>query len=377
MRTESYGVKIAGVGAYAPPRIVTNDDIADRLRREGEPVLAKLGRPPTKKESRVFETNDEWIRKYIGFSQRRFVEEGQGTIDLAIPAAKLALEAARVNPSEVNALYFATVTPSYLNSPPDAALLQEALGIPTFVDGHPRETFGNDSSLACCSWAAAFRSAYHSFLAGDAEVALLIGADAMSTTINWRDRAFACVLGDAGTATVLQRTRRAEDWCQPNWMWSWLDGSRAKVITTPKGGSRQPIQSADDLGTYQHRLGMDGAKVREDMVPFIGRQALGAALSKAGLTIDQLDFAILHEANLVLNGEIVKAWREEGFRGEVFSAEGMFSNTTSATVALSLALNAGKIRPGHLGALVVFGGGYSCVILFIRAGEAIPALLQV
>ena len=161
---------------------------------------------------------------------------------------------------------------------------------------------------------------------------LLVGADRMSATINWRDRSFATVLGDAGTATICSAVPEAEDWFSPAQFWGWLDGSRAETILTPAGGSRHSSPTPEEIEAGEHRLKMDGTAVRETLVPFVGGPALEAALGKAGWQIGDLDLAVLHEANLTLNASIIRTWREHGFRGRVLDAGGRFGNTTSASI---------------------------------------------
>jgi 3-oxoacyl-[acyl-carrier-protein] synthase-3 len=258
----------------------------------------------------------------------------------------------------------ASVTPSYLYSPPDAALLQHELGIPVWQGAGPRELIGADVSLACSSWVTSLMLCYGLIRGGLARRILLVGADRMSATINWRDRTFATVLGDAGTATMCVAVPAAEDWFAPSQFWGWLDGSRAGTILTPAGGSRHPSPSDRELALGEHRLKMDGAAAREVLVPFVGGPALEAALSKAGWPIETLDIVTLHEANLTLNERIIQLWRARGFKGRVISAAGRFGNTTSASIPLALALHPEELAMGSRFGWVAFGGGLSASFAF-------------
>ncbi len=360
--TELQGMAGRSIAAYAPPDRKSNDWIAAQLLLQKVQYQESLGRPLTDTEAKAFETSDRWIRRYIGFTERRFVREGEGTIDLAVRAARLLVGQPGFDLDRINAIIVASVTPSYLYSPPDAAMVQHALGLPEQVHGQPRELRGADVSLACSSWVSALTLCYSQIRSGLAQRILLIGADAMSTTINWRDRAFATVLGDAGTAVELVAVPPEEDWFSPHGFWSWLGGSRAEVILTPRGGSRAPLRTGQDVVDFEHCLTMDGRRVREDMVPFIGGPGIDAALQKVGWTLPDLEIAVLHEANLVLNDEIVRVWGSRGFRGTVLDAGGKFGNTTSASIPLALALNAAALEVGKRFALVGFGGGYSAAI---------------
>ena len=356
-------MRLDGLSAYAPDEVWSNARVAARLRLERMHVRSRAsgngGGALTPEQAKLFETSDRWVRRFIGFSERRFCREGEGTIDLAARAARQLFERSGRTPADVDAIIVGSVTPSYLYSPPDAALLQQELGIPVWQGPVPREVKGVDVSLACSSWVASLMLCYALIRAGMARRILLVGADRMSATINWRDRGFATVLGDAGTATLCVAVPESEDWFSPAQFWSWLDGTHADIIRTPAGGSRQPSPSAEELDTGQHRLMMDGAAVREILVPFMGGPAVDAALAKAGWSIDALDFVTLHEANLTLNASIVRAWRERGFRGEVLSAEGRFGNTTSASIPLALALHPEALAPGKKFGLFGFGGGLS------------------
>lgn len=368
MTTHPPGMRLAGISAYAPPQVWSNEKVTARLRlarmQRDAQLRRERGTGLTPDEAREFGTSDRWVRRFIGFTERRFSADGQGSVDLAALAARRLLERTGTAPADVDGILFASVTPSYLYSPPDAALLQEALGIPILQGGVPREMKGADVSLACSSWVASLMLAYALIRSGMARRIVLVGADRMSATINWRDRAFATVLGDAGTATLCEAVPAEEDWFAPERFWSWLDGSHAEVVQTPVGGSRNPLRSAEDLANSRHCLAMDGRQVKEVLVPFVGGPAIAAALGKAGWRIDELDLVALHEANLMLNDTIIAQWKKGGFRGEVLTAGGRFGNTTSASIPLALSLNPGALRVGRRFGLFGFGGGLSASLAF-------------
>jgi 3-oxoacyl-[acyl-carrier-protein] synthase-3 len=365
---QPFGMRLAGISSYAPPQIWSNEKVAARLRLERMRRNAQLrqerGHGLTPDEAREFATSDRWVRRFIGFGERRFSAEGQGSIDLATLAGRRLLESTGTAPADVDGILFASVTHSYLYSPPDAALLQEALGIPILQGGLPREMKGADISLACSSWVASLMLAYALIRSGMAQRIVVIGADRMSTTINWRDRSFATVLGDAGTATLCEAVPAEEDWFAPERFWSWLDGRHGEIIQTPMGGSRAPLRSAEDILEGRHLLAMDGRAVKEVLVPFVGGPGIAAALAKAGWKLDELDFVTLHEANLMLNDMIIAHWKKGGFRGQVLNAGGRFGNTTSASVPLALSLNADALTVGRRFGLFGFGGGLSASIAF-------------
>ena len=371
------GMRLVGVSAHAPRQVWSNARVAARLRLARMHARANGHAPMDPEAAKLFETSDRWVRRFIGFTERHYSCAGEGTIDLATRAAKQLFERSGEDPTTVDAIIVASVTPSYLYSPPDAALLQDTLGIPVWSGPVPREIKGADVSLACSSWVTALMLTYSLIRAGMAQRILLVGADRMSAAINWRDRSFATVLGDAGTAILCVAVPESEDWFAPTQFWSWLDGAHADIILTPAGGSRQPALSAADVETGKHRLAMDGAAVRSILVPFTGGPAMDAALAKAGWGFADLDLVTLHEANLTLNASIVKMWRERGFRGRVLDAGGRFGNTTSASIPLALALNAEQLTLGRKFGWIGFGGGLSASFAFGTIRHALPAWVDV
>jgi 3-oxoacyl-[acyl-carrier-protein] synthase III len=365
---QPFGMRLAGISSYAPRQVWTNEKVAARLRleriRRNAQLREERGHGLTPDEAREFATSDRWVRRFIGFGERRFAAYGEGTLDLATRAGRRLLESTGTAPADVDGILFASVTPSYLFSPPDAALLQEALGIPILQGGLPREMKGADISLACSSWVTSMMLAYALIRSGMARRLVVVGADRMSGTINWRDRSFATVLGDAGTATLCEAVPAEEDWFAPERFWSWLDGRHGEIIQTPMGGSRAPLRSAEDFTEGRHLLAMDGRAVKEVLVPFVGGPGITAALAKAGWKLDDLDLVALHEANLTLNEQILGQWKKSGFRGQVLNAGGRFGNTTSASVPLALSLNGDALTVGRRFGLFGFGGGLSASIVF-------------
>jgi len=366
-------MRLDGISAHAPDEVWSNARVAARLRLERMRMRSDRGGDLSPEQTQLFETSDRWVRRFIGFTQRHFCREGEGTVDLAARAARQLFERSGMNSADVDAIVVASVTPSYLYSPPDAALLQHELGIPVWRGPAPREVMGADVSLACSSWVASLMFCYALIRAGLARRIVLIGADRMSAGINWRDRSFATVLGDAGTATLCTAVPEEEDWFSPSQFWSWLDGSHAEIIRTAAGGSRRPSPTPEEIDAGAHRLAMDGAAVRKILVPFVGGPAIDAALAKAGWHLEDLDLVALHEANLTLNESIVTTWRERGLRGRVLNASGRFGNTTSASIPLALALNPEDLSVGRRFGLFGFGGGLSACFAFGTIRHPLPA----
>jgi 3-oxoacyl-[acyl-carrier-protein] synthase-3 len=376
MSSVIHGMRLEGISAYAPEHVWSNARVAARLRLERMRTRRAGSGQLSAEEAKLFETGDRWVQRFIGFSERRFSSEGEGTIDLATHAARLLLERLGTDPGGIDAIMFGSVTPSFLYSPPDAAMLQDRLGIPVWQGAVPREIKGADISLACSSWVTTLMLSYSLIRSGMAKRILLIGADRMSATINWRDRSFATVLGDAGTAALCSAVPEAEDWFSPVQFWSWLDGSHADMIRTPAGGSKRPDPTPHEIASGQNRLAMDGAMVRSTLVPIVGGPAVGAALAKAGWSFADLDVVTLHEANRTLNASIVDLWRGQGFRGRVLDAAGRFGNTTSASIPLALALNPEHLSVNTRFGLFAFGGGLSASFALGTIRHALPTFVR-
>jgi 3-oxoacyl-[acyl-carrier-protein] synthase-3 len=289
----------------------------------------------------------------------------------------LILSKTELKASDIDGIIFGTVTPSYLSSPPDSTLLQDRLGIPPTNNGALREFHCIDCSLACSTWIAALKHAYFLISSGHARNILVIGADKMSDTINWRDRAFATILGDAGTATWCAAVDPGEDWFSQEQFWNWANGRDNDIILTPKGGSKYPINSMEDISEYRNRLTMDGAMVKDIIVPLVGGPAIEAALGKAGWSIDSLELATLHEANLILNRKIIDSWKKKGFNGRVLDAGGMYGNTTSATIPLALALNGHELKVGRKFIWSAFGGGLTVSMVLGEIKNEVQTFLAV
>ncbi len=334
--------------------------------------------PLDDKAAKLFKTTDKWIKRFIGFTERRFAGDGIGTIDLAANASQLLINKTDLTPDMIDGIVFATVTPSYIASNPDSTELQNRIGIPSYDGDTPRDIFCIDTSLACSSWPSALQTVYARIASGMSKNILLVGADKMSSLINWRDRAFACVLGDAATAIWCQAVPHEEDWFATNRFWSWSYGEFAHIIRTPIGGSKNEITTLDQIIEFQNRLAMDGPVVKEIFVPFMSGPGIDTALTKAGWHLDMVDLATMHEANLSeLNSKIENNWRGRGFTGEILSSKGMFGNTTSASILLALCLNGGQLEVGKRFCLAGFGGGLAASLAFGEIKHQVATFTQI
>ncbi|TSC82585.1 MAG: 3-oxoacyl-[acyl-carrier-protein] synthase III [Parcubacteria group bacterium Gr01-1014_20] len=379
-------MRVAGIAAYAPKNVFSNDDVARMLQTamaEAEERRMRLtGGGLTDDEKAQFKTSDRWIQRFIGFKSRRFASPGEGTIDLAERASKNLIAGLNLDVAQIDGIVFGTVTPSYKNSPPDANLLQYRLKIPTQRNGRANCVFGLDSSLACCTWVESLSFVYALIRSGLCRCVLLVGADAMSTTINWKDRAFATVLGDAGTATLCVAVPDEQDWFGSKRFFSYMDGQHWEAILTPKGGSKNPISSGDDIIEQLDKLGMNGPLVKDLVLSTVGGQMMDDVLEQTGWGYADLDLVSFHEANLAqLVRPIVEVWRTKGFTGEVLDAGGEFANTTSASVPLALAKNGFKLQPVTSPpkklALGAMGGSLTAAFAFCEIKHELPTFVDV
>jgi hypothetical protein len=199
----------------------------------------------------------------------------------------------------------------------------------------------------------------------------------MSAAINWRDRSRSGPRR-RGHRDPLHCSSRGEDWFSPARFWSWLDGGHADIILTPAGGSRRPAPAQQEIDEGKHRLAMDGAAVRNVLVPFTGGPAIDAALAKAGWKLEDLDLVTLHEANLAQRVD-----REGGAGGTarpVVNA-GAGSATPPAPRSAGPGAESGELSVGKRFGLFGFGGGLSACFAFgtirhlirPRATELTPA----
>ncbi len=331
-----------------------------------------------------FTTSDQWIKENIGPQFRYFVDkEGISTVDLARDAAEEAMATAKLEPKNIDGIYFATVTPDHLYSPPPSALLQRQLGIPVSNDDGIRPFSFADVNEACSSFMAAWKLAYQEIHLGKAETVLLIGADVMSTTISPFSRNFYPILGDGGRALILQRVPLAENCFSLKGFLTHLNGQLSHLIMTPTGGSKKYITAETLTNPFDqgHMLDMQGplvkkhaqnvliSRILERLPKTIIIRALEQYLGKPIRTKEEVADAlntfqlfVAHQANLAsINRPVEEILRELGYKGEFFDTMEHEGNTTSASVpgCIIEAAEQGILRPGMKVLAVAFGGGFT------------------
>ncbi|MFZ4774016.1 MAG: beta-ketoacyl-ACP synthase III [Terrimicrobiaceae bacterium] len=313
-------VGIAGTGSYVPERILTNADL-----------------------ELIVETSERWILDRTGIRERRIAADGEFTSHMAAAAALKALENAGLAVEELDLIIVATVTPDTL-VPGTACRVQNLIGA--------SNANAFDISAACSGFLYAMEVA-RQFIAGHScRNALVIGADKLSSLINWSDRN-TCVLFGDGAGAVILNSREDHAGILSTFMGS--NGDQAEILKVPGGGCALPI-TAENAGQNLRTLQMNGRETYRHAVTAMIRCSL-KALDEAGLTSSDLACVIPHQANLRIIEAI--ADRLDLPMGKFYINLDRFGNTSAAAVAIALdeANRVGRIKAGDRILLVAFGGG--------------------
>jgi 3-oxoacyl-[acyl-carrier-protein] synthase III len=317
--------RFLGTGFAVPDRVVTNDDL-----------------------SRLMDTSDEWIRTRTGIQERRWVREGETGADLAHAASVRALEAAGLQPGDIDLIVYATSTPDHF-APGNGVYLQRLLGlgpIPSI-----------DIRNQCSGFVYALSIADAFIRCGRYRHVLVIGAEVQSTAmdVTTRGRNTAVLFADGAGAAVLGP---AEDGRGILAFDLHGDGTQAEKlwVDTP-GAMYHPRVSLDQLEAGRHFLVMDGKEVFRHAVVRMP-ESVRAVLAATGHTLADLSLLVAHQANLRIAEMIQKTL---GLRDDqVYNNIMWYGNTTSATIPIALdeCVRAGRIREGNLVALTAFGSGF-------------------
>jgi len=313
---------ILGTGSELPSKIVTNHDL-----------------------EKMVETSDEWITVRTGIKERRVLEDGKGNADMALQAARRALADARMDAKDLDAIIMGTVTPDY-PFPSSACVLEDMLGA--------RNVFSFDVGAACSGFLNALSVADSFISMGKINNALVVGSDALSRLLNWKDRGTCILFGDAAGAVVLGATENGSGVLSTRLR---TDGSYVKTLYVPAGGSLKPA-TAETVRRNEHTITMNGKEVFKIAVRSmeeISRQAL----ADAGVEINQVSLVIPHQANRRI---IVALAERLGIPLEqVVVNVDKYGNTSAASipVALDEARRQGRIKPGDIVLLNAFGGGFT------------------
>jgi 3-oxoacyl-[acyl-carrier-protein] synthase-3 len=293
--------------------------------------------------SEMVDTSDEWIRTRTGIRERHVAMDGETTAKMAFYAAQRALEIARLRPAQLDLIIVATVTPDHL-FPASACLVQDMLGA--------NHAAAFDLSAGCTGFVYGLSVAASMLSSGMYRTALVIGAETLSSIIDWSDRSTCVLFGDGAGAVVLQ-VGENEGGVLATSLGS--DGSGGDLLCLPAGGSRIPT-SQRSLSEGLHFVRMNGREVFRFAVKVMHASTI-EVLKKAGLSLQNLKLLIPHQANQRI---IDAAARSLNLPDEkVFSNVEWYGNTSAASIpiALSEAAEAGSIQPGDLIVCVGFGAG--------------------
>ena len=311
---------IIAVGSYVPERVLTNAEL-----------------------EKMVDTSDEWITSRTGIKERRIAAKDQVTSDLAAAAALRAIERAEISPEQIDLIITATITPDML-FPSTACIVQQKIGA--------RRAAAFDIEAACSGFIFGLEIGQQFIMSRTYDTVLVIGAEKLSTIIDWNDRNTCVLFGDGAGAAILQNRPQAHGLltaCMG------ADGSKAELLSMPGGGSRCPA-TVESLAAKLHYLRMDGKETFKNAVNAM-YTAAQEALRRCELDISQIKCVIPHQANR----RIIDAVMERlGIRPEqVFVNLEKYGNTSAASVAIALdeAVQGGRIQRGDLVLLVVFGAG--------------------
>ncbi|HAB17284.1 MAG TPA: beta-ketoacyl-ACP synthase III [Verrucomicrobiota bacterium] len=313
-------VSITGVGSYVPARILSNGEL------EG-----------------MVETTDEWITSRTGIRERRIAAENEATSDLAVVAAERALLAAGVTAQQLDLIIVATITPDRL-FPSTACLVQHRLGA--------NRAAAFDLEAACSGFVYALDVASHFVASHTYNTVLVIGAEKMSSVIDWTDRNTCVLFGDGAGAAVLQNRPNAHGLlttCLGS------DGGRASLLELPGGGSACPA-TADSVAKRLHFLRMDGKETFKNAVNAMVAAA-HEAMNRCGVSVADVKCIIPHQANQRIMSAVAE--RIGAREDQLFVNVDRYGNTSAASVAIALdeAVAQRRIVRGDLVLMVVFGAG--------------------
>lgn len=308
--------RIAGTGRYLPERVLSNQDL-----------------------ERMVDTTDEWIRTRTGMERRHMAAEEQASSDLAIPAARAALEAANCEPAEIDLVVVGTTTPD-LVFPNVGCMVQDALGIP------PCGAFSCEA--ACTGWLYALSIADGMIRLGRANKALVVGVEALSRITDWSDRSTCVLFGDGAGAVVLEPAR------EPGMMGFLLgaDGSHMDILCSRAGVSRNPQQFSGGGAAVR----MKGSEVFKIAVRTMGG-TVDRLLEEHGLDRGGIDWLIPHQANIRIIQAIGKRLNLPDERVILTVQDHGNTGAASIPLALDVAVRDGRIQRGQRIMMVSFGGG--------------------
>ncbi|MFQ5681719.1 MAG: beta-ketoacyl-ACP synthase III [Candidatus Binatia bacterium] len=330
MRGTRFKSVILGTGSELPSKVMTNA------------ALEKL-----------VDTSDEWITTRTGIKERRILEEGKGNADMSYQASVRALEDAGLEAKHLEAIIVGTVTPDY-QFPSSACVLEDMLGA--------RKVFSFDVNAACSGFLNALSVADSFIRTGKVRNALVVGSDALSRLLNWRDRTTCILFGDGAGAVVVGASENGDKGILSTKLRT--DGSYVKTLYVPAGGSRKPTNE-ESVRKNEHTITMNGKEVFKIAVRSM-EEISREVLEEAGVDIDEISLVIPHQANR----RIISALAERlgvPMKKVVVNLD-KYGNTSAASVPVALdeARRQGRIRAGDIVLLNAFGAGFAWGAAVVR-----------
>lgn len=318
-----YRAKITALGCYVPPRVLTNDEL-----------------------EKLVDTNDKWIVDRTGIRERHIADPGMATSDMAVEAARAALQQRGIPATDLNAIIVCTVTPDML-FPATACLVQDRIGA--------KGAWGFDLIAACSGFIYGLTTAAHLVSTGQQTKVLVIGADTMSRIMDYKDRSTCILFGDGAGAMLVERTDEGEvgfmDFINE------IDGSGGDFLKQPAGGSRMPA-SHETVEQGLHFVKQDGQNVFKYAVRKM-YETSRELLERNNLAAKDIAMFVPHQANRRI---IMAAADRLGLsREQVIINIDRYGNTTAATIPLATrdAVEAGTLKKGDLVVFAAVGAGFT------------------
>ncbi|MBP2664177.1 MAG: fabHA [Firmicutes bacterium] len=330
--SENKAVGIIGIGTYVPEKIMTNKDLES-----------------------IVETSDEWIVDRTGIRERRIIAPDMATSDLASRAAQKALEDAGVTADEIDLIIVATATPD-MSFPSTACLVQANI--------KATHAAAFDLAAGCSGFVYAMVTGSQFIKAGLYKKILVIGAESLSTILDWTDRNTCVLFGDGAGAAVLAETTPGYGILASQ---LGADGIGGDLLKLPAGGSRNPA-TAETVAQRMHFVHMSGNEVFKFAVKIMGEAAI-KALKAAGLSAADVDCLIPHQANIRIIQSAAKRLKLP--MDKVMVNVNKYGNTSAASIPIALeeAVHGGKIKQGDIVVLVGFGAGLTWASAVIKWGK--------
>ena len=320
---------LRGIGSYVPEKILDNKELSLKV-----------------------ETSDDWIRTRTGIRERRIASSDQPTSELALNAARKAIEAAQIQPNQIDLVIVATITPD-MAFPSTACILQHKLGL--------GKVACFDLEAACSGFLYSLDVADGMLASGRYRCALVIGAEKMSSILDWEDRTTCVLFGDGAGAAIIMTEGDG-----PNLLGfrSGADGSNPSLLHQPAGGSKQPA-SITSIENRDHFLKMNGKEIFKSAVRVM-EKATRELLEANGLETQDVDHVIPHQANVRIVESM--AQRLEIPLDKFFCNLDRHGNTSAASIPIAFdeACQKGIFRKGEIGVLVAFGAGLTWSATLVR-----------